>query len=305
MPTLSALCCFSFPVITRLLSLNAATAAALVLIGLTAAPSISHAAQSYDNCTGFIDSLPATISTQGTWCLRADLTTATLSGNAITVATNNVTIDCNDFKLGGLAAGPSTQTIGIYADARENITIRRCNVRGFLRGTYLFNGVNHLVEDNRFDGNTYNGIFVKADRSVIRRNLVIATGASTISLPAYGIISSGSVDVLDNIINGVTASGSSNDAAGIFTLSNPDGRITGNSVRGLVKASFGIAYGIYNFNSGRITLRNNDVVGDGLAGSFGLYCANARGRARDNGISAFATGIQGCTSVSSGNDIDP
>lgn len=26
-----------------------------------------HAAESYDSCTGFIDSIPATISTQGVW----------------------------------------------------------------------------------------------------------------------------------------------------------------------------------------------------------------------------------------------
>ena len=36
-------------------------------------------------------------------------------GAAITIATNNVTIDCNGFKLGGLSAGPSTFANGIQA----------------------------------------------------------------------------------------------------------------------------------------------------------------------------------------------
>ncbi|HEY0661599.1 MAG TPA: hypothetical protein VGD21_09825, partial [Lysobacter sp.] len=69
-----------------------------ILLAGPVAPAPAQAAQSYDNCTGFIDSLPATITTQGTWCLRKDLSTAMSSGNAITIATNNVTIDCNDFK---------------------------------------------------------------------------------------------------------------------------------------------------------------------------------------------------------------
>ncbi len=86
-----------------------AAAAGLLLGGLTLQP--AHAAESYDNCTGFIDSVPATITTQGTWCLRKNLATNITTGNAITIATNNVTIDCNDFKIGGLAAGSASRAI--------------------------------------------------------------------------------------------------------------------------------------------------------------------------------------------------
>ena len=80
----------------------------LVLLLFLCGPRAAHAAQSYDNCTGFITSVPAVISTQGTWCLKQDLATAIASGNAISVNANNVTLDCNDFKLGGLAAGAGT-----------------------------------------------------------------------------------------------------------------------------------------------------------------------------------------------------
>jgi hypothetical protein len=278
----------------------------IVIVSLTALlnPTTAQAAQSYDNCTGFITSLPATITTQGTWCLNADLTTAITSGNAITVAANNVTIDCNDFKLGGLAAGAGTLTTGIFADTRDNLTIRRCNIRGFYEGTYLLNGSGHLVEDNRFDSNTDYGVNVRSDRSIIRRNLVIATGGSSVAGSSFGIYSIGSVDVLDNTVNGVTANGTNNGAYGILTGNNFDGSISGNRVRGLVKTGTGVAYGIYNSNSDRITLRNNDVVGDGSVGSVGLRCTNVLGRTLNNVVSAFATGISGCTDVS-GNDIVP
>jgi hypothetical protein len=303
MLTLLARCCASLNVLSRFFSLTVTVAATLLLIGLAAAPTRVHAAQSYDNCTGFITSLPATITTQGTWCLNADLTTATTSGNAITVAANNVTIDCNDFKLGGLAAGAGTLTTGIFADTRDNLTIRRCNIRGFYRGTILVNGTGHLVEDNRFDSNTVFGAYVGGNGSIIRRNLVIATGGSSVAGSSFGIYSIGSVDVLDNTVNGVTATGTNNNAFGIFTSNNPDGSISGNRVRGVVKTATGIAYGIYNSNSSRIMLGNNQVVGDGSVGSIGLRCADARGRAINNMVSGFATGISNCSN--DGNIIDP
>ena len=37
-------------------------------------------AETYQTCAGFIDALPATITTQGVWCLRKDLGTAMASG---------------------------------------------------------------------------------------------------------------------------------------------------------------------------------------------------------------------------------
>jgi hypothetical protein len=39
----------------------------LALLGYTGAAS---AAETYDNCTGFITSLPAVITRQGTWCMN-------------------------------------------------------------------------------------------------------------------------------------------------------------------------------------------------------------------------------------------
>src|SRR5688572_10806481 len=111
-----------------------------LLIGLLlaiAALTPAHAAESYDNCTGTITSLPVTISTQGTWCLTQNLSTAITVGVAITVAANNVTIDCNDFKVGGLAGGISTNALGIAAVNALNTTIRNCGIRGFVEGVRI------------------------------------------------------------------------------------------------------------------------------------------------------------------------
>jgi hypothetical protein len=66
------------------------------------------------NCTA-ITALPYTISTQGVYCLTGNLSTGMTSGSAITIATNNVVLDLNGFKIGGLAAGPDTNATGIYS----------------------------------------------------------------------------------------------------------------------------------------------------------------------------------------------
>ena len=86
-----------------------AVSAALVLTASVALATSGPAqAETWHACRGFIDALPATITTQGTWCLRRDLTISLASGEAITIAANNVTIDCNDYKIGGLGAGAAT-----------------------------------------------------------------------------------------------------------------------------------------------------------------------------------------------------
>jgi hypothetical protein len=263
------------------------------------------AAQSYDNCAGFITSVPAVISTQGTWCLKQDLATAVSTGNAITINTNNVTLDCNDFKLGGLAAGAATQTVGVYTFDHVNVTVRHCNIRGFLMGIQFGGtvGGGHVVEDNRFDGNTDMGIELHGDGSVIQRNRIFDTGGSTVHSDFMAIYTAGSVDVIDNTISGVLAtSGSNGYAYGMFHGGNI---ANGNRVSGLIPDGSGLAIGIGMNNTSRFFITSNQLIGDGSTGSVGLNCINpGNGRAKDNAVSGFDTGINNCGDAG-GNDITP
>ena len=270
----------------------------------------ARAAQSYDNCTGFITSIPATISTQGTWCMKQDLATAITTGNAISITTNNVTIDCNDFKLGGLAAGVGTQANGIHSSTQLNATVRHCNIRGFYRGILLSetSGGGNLIEDNRFDGNTWAAADTHGDGSVIRRNRIFDTGGTTV--PGYPailpIITYDSADIIDNTISGViAATGSNFSASGMYVSGNPSGTISGNRVRDLSKDGTGKNVAIILTAHGRNAVHDNDLVGDGSAdSSYGILCEFNDGRARDNNINGFVTGISSCADVS-GNDINP
>src|SRR5438093_8537146 len=90
---------------------------------------------------------------------------------------NNVVLDLNSFKLGGLSAGPGTQATGIFASNRQNLTIKNGTIRGFLRGILLIDSgasQGHIVEDIRADQNTVIGIQVEGAGTIVRNNQVVA-----------------------------------------------------------------------------------------------------------------------------------
>ena len=101
---------------------------------LIAALTLSVHAETVD-CTA-VTSLPATIDTQGIYCLTANLATSQASGYAINITANNVTLDLNGWKVGGQAAGVGTAVYGIYSTA-NNVTVKNGIVRGFYAGIWL------------------------------------------------------------------------------------------------------------------------------------------------------------------------
>ena len=265
------------------------------------------AAESYAACTGFIDALPATVGTAGTWCLRDDLSTSLASGAAITLAAPDITLDCNGFKLGGLGAGPGTEAIGIEATDQGNNTVRRCNVRGFRTGISVSGGGGgHVVEDNRVELSTHIGIQVGGNSSstlsVVRRNHVLDTGDGAddfytgIMVYSTGAPTGGGVDVLDNSVNGFNA-GSSAQVRGIEVSSDHHALVSGNLVRG------DATWAVRVFNAAAVVLRGNRLIGPGTRlASYGLRCVNASqpaeydGYAKDNMILGFDNGL-GCDDV--------
>jgi parallel beta-helix repeat protein len=265
------------------------SAGAPLMVSLLLAPTPALAAQSYDSCAGrYIESLPAVIATPGTWCLHKDLGTLITAGNAIDIQASNVTLDCNDFKIGGLGAGNGSQAVGVHASEKSNITLRQCNIRGFFTGIFLYRGTGHLVEDNRLDLNLHNGIqLASAANSLVRHNRVFDTGGATNGDKTHptGIIADGA-DVIDNVVADVSADGDVGYPAGISVFSNGVGVvIRGNIVRGLVPGTVeGSAKGIYAPVYGRISgnqvvahpyVKGTGIVGGAYAGpTLATFCAD-------------------------------
>ena len=265
---------------------------ALLLAGLATVPATARAAQSYDSCAGFIDSLPVVITSQGTWCLRKDLATAMTSGAAIEAKTNNVTIDCNNFKIGGLAAGDASTTYGIYSSNRQNITVRNCNLRGFYGGVFLYKGAGHLIENNRVDNALSYGLFMLTDFSssgVIRNNLVYATGGTPNNYMPLGI--SGVADMIDNTVDGVFSTAANAAPIGLDAM-GPGTEIRGNRVRGLVASGTGQAIGLRMMANGIIATGNRftsqtTLQGIAIQGSGYAVC-------QDNVSSRYAQSFISC-----------
>ena len=268
----------------------------VAILGAVAGMSMTaSAAESYDNCTGFIDSVPATIATQGTWCLRHDLSTAMASGNAITINTNNVTIDCNDFKIGGLAAGEASSARGIGATGRLNATIRNCSLRGFLFGIELAgtDGGGHLVEDNRLDQNLLAGISIQGDGNLVQRNRILDTGGWAVSSAvAWGIV--GSADIIDNAVEGVSAVGEFAQAWGI-EASGRGNEVRGNRIRRIIAglAAGAEAVGIEAVSSGMTLDRNRVHTLAGLPGT-GILARGDKSSCTYNVAVDFELGYFGC-----------
>ena len=227
------------------------------------------------NCTP-VTALPTVITVQGIYCFTGDLATSVPFGNAIEIQTNNVVLDLNGHKLGGLAAGPSTQAVGIYAADHQNITIRNGTIRGFFYGIALDDlgaSQGHVVEDIRADQNTREGIDVRGSGVIIRNNQVVATG-------------------------GTTVFGSNASAIGIVAIGS-GARVLNNDVIKTVKQGTGISYGIvFAFGSmGALAVNNRITQAD-----HGLdYQDTSAGKYRDNVTFNVATPYTGGTNVGNNN----
>ena len=253
------------------------------------------AAESLDSCAGFIDAVPATITRQGTWCLRHDLSTAVASGAAITVAANNVAIDCNHFKLGGLAAGDGSTTVGIKATNRQNASVRHCAIRGFHTGIDLTgSGGGHLVEDNRIDQSLVYGIRVSGDHNRVHGNRVFDTGGVAVS-SIYAIW--GTADMIDNIVSGMTTTyaGSDPQLYGIFFFGNGT-RAHGNRVRGQRVANTNAEATGVRAGGVRQSISGNHVAVVPAGEGWGLVGAGAGTTfCRDNHVAGYVfDGLRDC-----------
>ncbi len=204
------------------------------------------------NCTA-ITALPAIITVQGVYCFTGDLITSMTSGAAIDIQADNVVLDLNGFKLGGLGGGTGTGATGINSNNRQNITIKNGTVRGFLYGILLGGSGSQglIVEDIRADQNTYIGIYVLGDGNIVRNNQVVATG-------------------------GTTCCGANPDAYGILVVGD-DPRVLNNDVINIVRQGSGWAVAIRTDSPGGLVV-NNRITG----AKMGIYIRSDSGKYRDN-----------------------
>ena len=272
----------------------------IALLALASACALAPAKAETTRCTE-ITSLPATITTQGAYCLHKDLSTNVNSGAAIEIKTNNVTLDCNGWKVGGLSAGISTDARGIYASNRQNITIRNCGVRGFRTGIYIGGGAGHLIEDNRVDNSTGVGIQLSGDAITMRRNRIIDTGGKPGSVSSYGIYLSGTgTSISDNQVVNVTVTGDSSGNGYVYGIvfTGTGHEIARNQFINLIPAGTGKAYGTYGGGGTTVSLRDNTAMNPTPTSGTGIDGGDSVSQCRGNMSRGFTTALAYCTDVS-------
>jgi len=248
------------------------------------------------DCTP-ITSLPATITTQGIYCLNRNLRTFMNNGGyAIEIQANNVTIDLNGFFLGGLGIGNSGY--GIYALNRKNITLRNGRIWGFIYGVFLRDSSigdrshgGHLLEDLRFERNTNTGLHVEGPGNLIRGNQVIDTGGYSSS--AFGISADGpGTHIVDNEVDNTFSS--TGAAYGIYFSATP-AIIQGNRITETTSTGGGDAYGIYGIPTNIGVIYEANIISNTITiGRGGIFANGERSLCGNNRVRGFTTGIFYC-----------
>lgn len=267
----------------------------LAALGLWAAP--AHAAASFDQCQHYVDTVPTVITTPGVWCLRQDLKVNAATNSVINIQASNTVLDCKGFMLDGTAVPEQSAQWAIVSDQQHGVTIRNCTVRGFLTGIAIYNTTSfgNSVLNNRILQSYGNGIEVVGDGSVIRGNAVLDTVTTQADIGTTGIAAWGSIDIVDNLISGVRAVNS--NVAGI-SANEFNGHIIGNRVRGLSAGVVGNpSVAVFIVGDTNVVVRDNDITGDALPLTYGLWCRSASGAVTGNVIKGMATALAECSTI--------
>jgi hypothetical protein len=210
-----------------------------------------------------IDHVPVTISTPGSYFLTRNVSgPANTTGNGITIASDDVTLDLNGFSVIGTGADTSQAHgfgINVSLNPAHDIVIRNGVVRDWNYGVVGDGAHQSRIESVRALNNKWDGIRGGADTTI--------TDSSSASNLEYGIVSFGGT-VQHCEVDG-------NTSAGIF--------VTDNSV---VKDN-----SVHNSLFDGIDVANNaDVEGNSVVGSGGqgIVSSGNRDVIKDNLVEASA-----------------
>ena len=220
------------------------------------------------------------------------------------ISANNVTLDLNGWRLGGLAAPRTTQATGISAAFRKNITVRNGTIRGFRKAVSLSDNSpyttsqGHLVEEIRAEQNTYVGIETKGNGNIVRRCQIVDTGDPEGGVPSYGVFAFGpGTRVINNDVIGVT--GRSNGVVAGVGISGANGAIVKqNRINEIATIGTGPTNGISIALSNNVTIIENEINN---SGEYGIHFSASSGIYKDNVVNNATTAFSGGTAAGSTN----
>jgi parallel beta-helix repeat protein len=92
--------------------------------------------------------------------------------NGLNIAANNVVLDCAGHNITG-----NGLSIGINITNRKNVTIKNCDISGFVFGVWMANLNSSIIISNSIANNSYNGIVLKNGfNNTIQQNVINDNG---------------------------------------------------------------------------------------------------------------------------------
>jgi len=218
------------------------------------------------NCTA-IDTLPATISSPGNYCLNKNFDqTYGVDSYALRLYGSDIVLDCNGHRIRTTNAA-NTQ-VGIYSTPNPSgVTIRNCTIDGFQTGIFLQGTDNTGATGNRIVNNIVLhsrqiGIYVIGSSNLIEGNQVsqnlgnvngIATGIFMYSSDHQG----GGNIIRDNVISDFKPQLGGQPTTGMELDNMQDVTVTGNTISGLYAYTGSYVIGI----------RISDMTGSSISGN--------------------------------------
>jgi parallel beta-helix repeat protein len=219
-----------------------------------------------------ISNCPYTISNPGKYVLNQNISTT--SGTCISINSNNVSLDCKGYKIGGNGTG-----YGVYAYGSNN-DIADCVINNFYDGIFISQANNSYIENNSVTNSAYAGIVNgwESNNTYIIGNILNSNYWA-------GVFCQGShynTSLINNTAN-------SNSLYGFYLTNN-------NLVKNNTLSSNGYS-GLYLVSSSKSTVANNTITN---SGSYGIRMLDVSNNTiRDNIIQFNPTGIIYETSTAS------
>jgi len=279
-----------------------------------------------------VSAAPLTITASGSYYLTGNLTVAT--GNAITIASDNVTLDLNGFTISSTAPSPGSGIGVALASIRKNVVIRNGNILGlttFVAGVFTPGGfldgvgntntssVNLRVSDLNVLGMASDGINLATTTVptfvVERCNITNCAGFGI----QAAVIRECSADTTGNAAisgdcvyacSGETVNTGSATASGVSGLSIVDNcrgiAVSGSGLQGIAVSN---SRGTSTFGRGLAGTTVFNCEGISTSGTLGLDATNGtasfcRAR-RDGGVALLAANAIGCTVIGTGTVTAP
>jgi hypothetical protein len=232
-----------------------------------------------------ISSAPFTISQPGSYYLTTNLTVS--GGDAITIATNGVTLDLNGFTISS-TTNPASGTAVLIGSGLRNIAIQNGHIQGGVtnNGSGVFSGPgfgygiyysgvpqNVRVSGVSVSGCQYHGIYVGSGASTTVENCVVRTVGS------YGIVAS--------TIRGCVALDCGYSAIYGQQVSDSRGQSVGSGY-GLYAETAVNCYGYSGNSIGLYATTAQNCYGYSGSGTYGLYAYTAQ---NCYGYSGSGTGL--------------